>query len=64
MKTLRRLCLEDTKFTDGDKSLVLKRGVEYLTSESKAGKVTVFSTYWVPNVSVNLFAGESPPQKD
>jgi hypothetical protein len=57
MKTFKRVCVEDyTIVDDAGTSFTLKRAKEYLTSDEKDGKVTVFSTYWV-RVPVRIFAG-------
>ncbi|MHA1523226.1 MAG: hypothetical protein ACTSY1_02325 [Alphaproteobacteria bacterium] len=57
MQTYNRICIKDWEITakNGDHFKV-ERGQEYLTSPALDGKVTVFSTFWVP-VPVLVFAG-------
>lgn len=58
MRTFKRICLNDITISDGEKSMDLERGKEYITSDTdKFDNVTVFSTYWV-QVSLENFAGE------
>lgn len=54
MKTFHRICTEDHTITDGEKSVTLKRGKEYLTSDEKDGKVVVLTNYWF-SAPVSLF---------
>ena len=58
VKVLNRICLYERTLEDGDKSLTLRRGQEYVTSASpnQDGEVIVFSTYWT-KVPVEWFAG-------
>lgn len=56
MTTFKRICIETTEFVDGERSVTLERGREYLTSDVKDGEVCVFTTYWFW-VPVELFAG-------
>lgn len=56
MKTFYRLCIETRTVADGDRTFTVERGREYITSDEKDGKVTVFSTYWV-QMPVSLFHG-------
>lgn len=56
-ETWKRLCLADQTFTDGDTSVTLRRGVEYITSaEREDGQVTVFTDRWF-RAPAALFAG-------
>jgi len=53
MKTFRRICLQDYPIIDGEKSFVLQRGKEYITSlEQDDGTVIVFTRYWIRGVPV------------
>jgi len=42
----KRICLRDETIIDGDKTLHLKRGEEYITTSERDGKVRVCSSYW------------------
>lgn len=57
MAIFKRICLRDETLIDGDKSLVMKRGKEYTTSDVVDGEVRVFTQYWVW-LPVDWFAGE------
>ena len=50
MKTFERVCIKDFK-------PYIKRGKIYLTSDEKDGTVTVFTSYWIFDVPVSVFAG-------
>lgn len=56
MTTFKRVCLETKQFCDGEKSVTLERGREYLTSKEEDGEVLVLTTYWFW-VPVSMFAG-------
>ena len=65
MKTYRAICLKDEIFTDGNHSLALKRGTEYIISPISANEtVTVFSSCWASGVSASLFGGLVPGPGD
>ena len=51
MRTFERVCIKDYK-------RYFKRGQIYLTSKENDGRVTVFTNYWIPDVPVDIFAGE------
>ena len=51
MKTYERVCIKDFE-------QYLKRGKVYLTSDEKDEKVVVFTSKWIQNVPVDIFAGE------
>jgi len=58
LRTFKRICIKTSTVTaKNGESCTIERGKEYLTSDEKSGKVTVFTNYWVP-FSVELFAGE------
>ena len=55
--TYKRICIKDLEIVDGDRSMTIKRGKEYITTDEVDGKVRVLSQYWVW-VDVSIFAGE------
>jgi len=50
MKTYERVCIKDFE-------PYLKRGKIYITSAEEDGKVTVFTSQWIPDVPVDIFSG-------
>lgn len=56
MTTYKRICIEDRTFVDEDKTITLRRGGEYITSEENKGTVVVFSNYWFV-APIEIFAG-------
>ena len=54
MITYKRICLKDLEIQD---ELVLVRGKEYITSETRADQVVVFSNNWF-SCPVEYFGGE------
>ena len=58
MKTYKRICIKDFIISE---DLTLNRGQEYITSDANHIQghelVTVYSTFWVSNVPVEIFAG-------
>lgn len=64
MRTFNRICIKDYTIVECDRSFTIKRGKEYLTSDTKNNTVTVFSTMWCSEIPVNIFAGELPFTKD
>jgi len=57
MPIYKRICLRDETIVDGDKTLVMKRGKEYTTTDEVEGKVRVLTQYWVW-LPIDWFAGE------
>ena len=57
MAVFKRICLCDKTITEGDKTLIMKRGKEYTTSAEVNGEVRVFTQYWAW-LPVDWFAGE------
>ena len=51
MKTFERVCIKDYES-------YLEFGKKYITSAERDGRVTVFTNYWIPDVPVDVFAGE------
>ena len=61
MKTFRAICLQEQELTDGEKTMLLERGNEYLISVPNArNEVTVFSSYWASGVPAYIFGGLLP----
>lgn len=54
MKTFHRVCIEDHKVSDGEKTAKVEKGKEYLTSEEYDGMVTVLDLLWF-KVPVDVF---------
>ncbi len=55
MQTFNRTCIEDFKLVEGDLSVELRKGKEYLTSaEVSDGEVVVFTRCWA-SVPVSIF---------
>jgi len=65
MRTFRGICLEDTVISDGNLSLSLKRGQEYIISTPRSDNtVTVCSSCWASGIPVSLFGGLVPGPGD
>lgn len=46
MKTYKRICKKDFTMTDGELTLNLTKGTEYITSITKNMECTVFANVW------------------